>query len=256
MGRHTDGDGQARTSIRRQLLVLVFLLSALPGVALGQGSRYTISRYAAEFTPVPGRDGRLTDVRVRMEVTYDIVAGPKADGFKYVGIRPVRDVSVTDVTGTPLPFHLNKEREYRIAWQFPSVDRGYQTVVAEFTVASAVAENGEAREIRFDWVAHWKVPVFDVTYRFRLPPLAGLTVVQSDPSGGRLQEEDDGPVFSIRMHRLGGDGVRLRFSADRFRTERSLLKTVLLPFAWVFEAAGDLLAPDPGCPLANAESPV
>ena len=94
-----------KRSVLRLLMAAGLIFLALGSLGLDVAyADYRVSRYDVTFEVVPNSAGQLRDVRVTLEVTYDVRDETKSSGFKFVGTTKIKDVSVTDGEGQPLEF--------------------------------------------------------------------------------------------------------------------------------------------------------
>jgi len=150
-----------------------------------------------------------------MRITYDVGIIPKSSGYKFVGMAPVHDVSVTDGAGRPLPFELDASgyREQRIEWTFPRTWMDERTVVVRFTTVPQVARKRHGRRILLSCrlAPELPRPVHDATFAWVLPanaPLAGIASAQGPVSIVGGQEG-----FECVVHQGTLDDEPLSFSA-------------------------------------------
>ena len=202
--------------MKRSLLrmVIVISLMALLFGQFGLGVAYAdyhVSRYVVTFEVVPNSAGELRDVRVTLEVTYDVQAESKSEGFKFVGTTKIEDVSVTDGQGQPLKFKVEHLKEERITWYFPAVTDGQQTVVARFTIPNALQGSKERNTFSAEWIKNWKVKVYNITYRFIFPEDYKYETITVTPSNYRENVIDGRRAIEIGTDELPSTSFRLAF---------------------------------------------
>jgi len=191
-------------------LCLLALLQAPYGPDLAY-AQSRVSRYVVTFEIVPDDAGELRDVRVTLEVTYDVRGESKSDGFKFVGSTRIKDVSVTDGQGQPLKFAVKHMDEERLEWYFPAVTDGQQTVVAHFTIPGAMQGTMQGNRFRADWVKNWRLDVSGVTYRFIFPQGYAYDKLTVSPSNYRERVIDGKPAIEIGMDRLSTTPFSIAF---------------------------------------------
>lgn len=140
-----------KRALLRMVIVISLVALLLGQIGLGVAyADYHVSRYIVTFEVVPNSAGELRDVRVKLEITYDVQGESKSEGFKFVGTTQIKDVSVTDGQGQPLKFQVEHMKEERIEWSFPAVTNGQQTVIARFTIPNALQGSKEGNTFSTD----------------------------------------------------------------------------------------------------------
>ena len=173
---------------------------------------YRVSRYVVTFEVVPNRRGELCDVRVTLEVTYDVRDETKSSGSKFVGTTQIEDVSVTDGEGQPLEFKVKHLEEEQIEWSFPAVRDGQQTVIAQFTIPDALQGNKKRNTFRADWSKNWKVEVSNVTYRFIFPEDFDYKYIDIPSMGYHERAMNGRRIIEVSMDELWATPFRVTFS--------------------------------------------
>lgn len=194
------------------ILCLAFLLTqALPAPAAGPD--YVLSRYHADFELVKDGDGKPRDARITLDITYELRNGTKDQGFKYVGTRPIREVSVTDGQGNPLEYAVKKEKEYRIDWRFPPIGQGEtQRVRAVFIQEGVLEGSKKENHLLFKWVKNWRIPVYNVRYRFIFPPRYRPDRLELFPKNSRPIRLGNQAAVAVKLRKLGSHPFKIRFS--------------------------------------------
>lgn len=150
------------------LFLSLFNLSADP--------QYEIDQYVATFTLTQSSP----HVAVELDITYEIFAGEKSDGFKYVGHYEPTNVRGVDAEGRPIHVSVRRYRENQIYWSFPAVvGPGTQRVIIHFTLHNALWGNAALNTLSAPWVGVFKVPVRHASYRVVLPLKLTPSQVQS-----------------------------------------------------------------------------
>lgn len=203
--------------MKRSLLRMVIVISliALLFGQLGLGVAYAdyhVSRYIVTFEVVPNSAGELRDVRVKLEVTYDVRGESKLEGFKFVGTTQIEDVSVTDETGQPLEFQVKHMKEERIEWSFPTVTDGQRTVIARFIIPNALQGSKERNTFSAEWIKNWKVKVYNVTYRFIFPKDYKYQTITVSPSNYHEKVIDGRRAIEIGTDELSSTPFSIAFS--------------------------------------------
>lgn len=203
---------------RRKLAFLIlgiWICLAAPRPASAEYG-YTLRDYDAELVPEAQADGTIDNLRVQLSITYDIENGPKESGFKYVGTRPVSDISVTDGRGNPLRFRHTREREHKITWFFPPVRRGLQRVIVTFRISN-LRLGTDDDTAALEWLNHWRIPVRHVTYRMIAPRLEGGRQLTTDPEPHSVIETDRRRTLVLTFDRLPKADLSLKVARSAKR---------------------------------------
>jgi len=215
------------------LFIGLWLVGFSSAPLAAQDATYAISRYEASFELVPDADGVLRDVAVSLYITYDVTAGEKSEGFKFIGTRPVRDISVTDGNNAPLKYKLEQLEENRLTWYFPTrYARQQQTVIAHFTLQNAITGNLKKNSLQVEWVKNWKVPVYDVTYYFFLPADYHYEKLTARPEGGTVIDYKGRRVLQVHQAQLTTEPFRVEFAPGvaQARASGGSELLIVLPF--------------------------
>ncbi len=193
---------------------LIFFFLIIHGVESPASAEpdYVIGNLEATFEIMPGPSDKPRNVSVDLDITYNILDGPKSGGFKFVGKNRIGNVRVLDGNGNPLVFNLEKQKEYLISWNFPPVNRGFQYVNVHFVMRNAFLGSLEENWCDFKWLKNWQVPVHNVVFRYVLPDDFETREFIFDPSGGEIVPHGDGYAMEIHLEQLQNRYLSLRFS--------------------------------------------
>jgi hypothetical protein len=175
--------------------------------AVAAAADYEISDYTATFTLIQGSP----DVRVELDITYHILAGTKADGFKYVGDFEPFGLQGTDGRGNSIPVGIKRLRENQVYWIFPEAGPGYQRVVVTFGLRSALeGKRSSGNTLDMPWVGVFRVPVRRAVYKVVFPP--GLTLQVSGARGFSRFTAGGSQVLSYEQEPLTAQTLDLSFT--------------------------------------------
>ena len=164
----------------------------LAAAGAAETNDYSIARYELTVETTAGSD----DVRVTLDITYDIRSGTKFGGFKYIGSYQAVGLSGRDGSGVPIPVSLVPQRETRIDWTFPPVTGpARKSVIVTFTIPNALTGSRRSNTFVADWAGIFRVPVRYAVYRLIFPDGTDRTVsgvprdLRSTMRGGRRSVE-------------------------------------------------------------------
>ncbi|MGC9971502.1 MAG: hypothetical protein ABSE56_13035 [Bryobacteraceae bacterium] len=187
--------------MRRVLLVLPAFCLTFPCHA----QDYEISRYFASFRLIPGS----ADVDVQLDITYDILAGQKSDGFKYTGDYEPVNARGTDDRGGSIPVVVEHRREYMVYWTFPPVGLAQKGVSIQFRLRDVLSGTRSGGNLlSADWVGVFKIPVRRAVYEVVFPP----GIVPPVPEGFSRSQVGGCEVFTLIQKPLTQRKLSLRFT--------------------------------------------
>ncbi len=193
----------------RAVLVAIMLAILVPFTASGAPSfHYTIEDYRAVFSPAEYG----SDVRVRLEILYDVGVAPKSDGFKYVGTKGIKNVACTDGGGRKLRCKISHESEERIDWYFPAVHNTKQAVVVEFTQVDALEWRNGKYVLDFPWVGVFRVPVKKVRYEMLFPAGMNPVELKATPAQARVSTIDGRTLVTFTQSPLMYHEFRVEYA--------------------------------------------
>lgn len=203
------------------LLSYTIIVLAIESIIPFKAVAYDISRYIATFELIPNNSGKLEDVAVTLDITYNIGSISKNSGFKFVGMLPIKDISITNESYEPLEYKLESKKEQKISWSFPQVAESNQTVILNFTIIRALKGSLKENHLNFEWVKNWKIPVHNVTYKFILPNDYKIENIKTIPKG-KIEQYSDGDAIIVHINKLGGQGFSVKFSPGLGSKKKSL----------------------------------
>ena len=150
---------------RRSVAVAIALIAMTAAAAGQETTDYVIRNYELTADLRAGSP----DVRITMDITYEINSGTKSEGFKYIGKYRAIDVRGTDADGDPVATEVQHQRETLIRWRFRPAGPGDKRVRISFTMPDALSGSEAQNVFEAEWAGIFKVPVHNATYRLILP---------------------------------------------------------------------------------------
>jgi len=207
------------------LLSYTIIVLAIESIIPLNTVAYDINRYISTFELIPNNSGKLEDVAVTLDITYNIGSISKNSGFKFVGMLPIKDISISNDRYEPLEYKLESKKEQKISWSFPQVTENNQTIILNFTIIGALKGSLKENHLNFEWVKNWKIPVHNVTYKFILPDDYKIENIKTIPKG-KVEHYSDGDAIIVHIKKLGGQGFSVKFSPGLGSKKKSLWGSV------------------------------
>ncbi|KWT91080.1 DUF2207 domain-containing protein [Candidatus Magnetominusculus xianensis] len=149
--------------MKRLILMAFFLLLASTASA-----ELYLNGYEAVFEAAQNRVGEFVNVQAKLRITYK-TDQPLSSGFKFVGSGKISNVMVTDDTGRPVRYTVEKLKENKISFSFPAITSGSKTIVIIFVMEDAIKNGLLYDSFDASWVGKWQIPVNNAVYTFIFP---------------------------------------------------------------------------------------
>lgn len=156
------------------LLIIPLLIS---GLSYADDFQYYVSKYQATFE----LNETTSDVKVTLDLTYEIGNQSKSDGFKFVGKNRVTGVSCRDGSGKPLQTEILSLKETKIVWHFPEIKNGKQRVITSFTLKDFLKKKNGYYFLEAGWAGVFRIPVQKAVFEVIFPKQINPKVINSEP---------------------------------------------------------------------------
>jgi len=132
-------------------VILFFLI-------LGCSNNYNISFYRAGFETFENSN----DIRVKLEIKYNMISGNKSEGFKFVGNDEVSDIKAYDDKEKPVKVVLERLKENKLTWYFDNISADEKkTIFVEFTLKNLLGTENNIKSIDISWAGVFKINVLE-----------------------------------------------------------------------------------------------
>ncbi|HEU4391880.1 MAG TPA: hypothetical protein VFV34_29105, partial [Blastocatellia bacterium] len=184
---------------------LVLLALAAGTVVAQETNDYTIDNYELTIESFSGR----SDVRVTMDITYQINSGKKSTGFKYIGPYEAQQLNGSDDAGNSIRTWVSQERETKLNWSFAAAGPGKKRVVIRFNIPNLIHDgSNDGNALAAEWAGIFKVRVRRCVYRFIFPDAteravrSNLAIGSNILKNGKREIEVTQQPLSLTMFKL------------------------------------------------------
>ena len=151
-------------------LIISMIVLVLSTFSLSSAAS-SLSSYEANFEVIENVQGRLTDVKVELKLTYGDYDREQTRDMKLVEADSVEAVEVIDGAGKPLGFKvIPGTKESKIIWDLKGEGDKAREVIVRFKLPNAITEKEGRSVFGAYWVGGWVIPVEKAHYRFIFPP--------------------------------------------------------------------------------------
>ncbi|TNF53456.1 tetratricopeptide repeat protein [bacterium] len=190
-------------------MILLFLATASFSFASS-----SLSSLDARFEVFENGEGRLTDVKVELRLTYGKYDREQTKDMKLVEADSLESVEVVDGAGKPLGFKIVPGTKVsKIVWDLNGETEKPREVTIRFTLPNSIREKEGRSVFGAYWVGGWIVPVENARYQFIFPTGYAYSECSVYPQYGHEAKEADGKwEITVTISPLKGESFALAFA--------------------------------------------
>jgi len=195
----------------KMVLISCMILIFLATVSLSFAS---LTSYDARFEVIENGEGRLTDVKVDLKLTYGKYDREQTKDMKLVEADSLESVEVEDGAGKPLGFKIVPGTKVsKLVWDLKGESEKPREVTIRFTLPNSIREKEGRSVFGAYWVGGWIVPVEKARYQFIFPTGYAFSECSVYPQYGYEAKDEDGKrEITVTISPLKGESFAIAFA--------------------------------------------